>query len=424
VSKVDFSQDKLSDILSRIPKFANKRIAIRVTPAAAKKIRQGHPWLFERAVTHQSFDGRPGDLAVIFDKKRRFLAIGLYDPHSPIRVRILHTGKPVSIGMPWFLDKISSAIKLRAPLLDQPEPRQTTGCRLVNGENDGLPGLILDRYENTIVIKLYTPAWLPHLEDVLPALPIADRIILRFSRMLASHPQYLFGLEDGIVVTGSYLDGQVLFWENGLRFEADPIRGQKTGFFFDQRDNRSRVERLAAGKDVLNVFSYTGGFSVYAARGGARSVVSVDSSEDALAVAQRNWSHNRQVLSVGKSVHTTRAEDAFVGLARMAQEGRHFDMVILDPPAFAQKKKHIERALSAYRRLTRLGVSILKKGGILVQASCSSRVSADDFFNQIHIAADQSGRPLIEIERTGHALDHPITYPEGKYLKCLFAKTA
>ncbi len=412
----------VTEILSSIPRIAEKRIAMRVTPAASRALRHGHPWLFEGAITKQSFAGVAGDLAVIFDKKRCFLAIGLYDPDSPIRVRILHAGKPVLINRQWFQDKIATASAVRCPLRTQPVSRRTTGCRLIHGENDGLPGLILDRYENTLVLKLYTPAWVPHLHDILPALPAADRVILRLSRALTSKPERLYGLEEGMIVSGSALDGHVMFWENGLRFEAEPILGHKTGFYFDQRDNRARVEKLAGGKDVLNVFSYTGGFSVYAARGGARRVMSVDTSAAALAVATRNWNHNQQVPAVANSVHTTLAADAFETLARMAEQGRHFDMVILDPPAFAHKRKHLAKALSAYRRLAVLGINVLRKGGTLVQASCSSRVSADDFFDQINRGATEAGRSLVEIERTGHAVDHPISYPEGAYLKCLFAK--
>ena len=395
---------------------------MRATPEAERAIRHGHPWLFESAITQQSFAGKPGDLAVIFDKKRRFLAIGLFDPHAPIRVRILHTGDPVPIGRDWFRHKIASACSRRAPLLAQPAPRETTGCRLIHGENDGLPGFVLDRYENTLVIKLYLTAWLPHLRDLLPGLPAADRVILRLSRQIAARPQDLFGLEDGMLLSGAPMEGPVLFRENGLRFETDPVRGQKTGFFFDQRDNRARVERLTAGKEVLNVFAYTGGFSVYAARGGARSVVSVDSSAAALDTAIRNWRHNRHLPAIRHSAQTTLAEDAFEYLARAAAQGQQFDMVILDPPAFAQKKEQVNRALAAYRRLTISGLRVLKKDGILVAASCSSRVTAEDFYEQVHTAAAAIGRPLVDLERTGHAIDHPITFPEGAYLKCLFAK--
>ena len=172
------------------------------------------------------------------------------------------------------------------------------------------------------------------------------------------------------------------------------------------------------------MFAYTGGFSVYAARGGARRVVSVDSNAAALAAAKRNWTHNQHVYPVGVSLHTTLTEDAFEVLARLSAQGQRFNMVILDPPAFARKHKHIDHALAAYRRLTILGLSVLKKEGILVQASCSSRVSSEEFFNQIHLAAADTKRPLVEIARTGHALDHPISYPKGAYLKCLFAKAA
>jgi len=412
----------LSDPLANIPRIAEKRIALRITPEAERAIRQGHPWLFERAITRQSDDGSPGDIAVVFDRKRRFLAVGLFDPVSPIRVKILAAGKPASIGRHWFQQKIASACKLRAALLAQSAPRETTGCRLIHGENDGLPGLVLDRYENTLVLKLYTSVWLPHLREILPVLPAAERVILRLGRQLADQPGDLFGLEDGMVLSGDPIAGPVLFSENGLRFEADPVQGQKTGFFFDQRDNRSMVEDLAAGKEVLNVFAYTGGFSVYAARGGAERVVSVDSSAAALAAAERNWARNRQVFPIDGVAHTILVEDAFEVLPRLAAEGRRFDMVILDPPAFARAHHQVERALAAYRRLTILGLGVLKKDGILVQASCSSRVTADDFFKQIHQAARMSGRPLVELARTGHAVDHPISYPEGAYLKCLFAK--
>ena len=172
------------------------------------------------------------------------------------------------------------------------------------------------------------------------------------------------------------------------------------------------------------MFAYTGGFSVYAARGGARRVVSVDTNAAALAAANRNWTHNQQVYPLGDSLHTTIAEDAFEVLARLSAQGQLFDMVILDPPAFAQKHKQVNRALAAYRRLTILGLSVLKKEGILVQASCSSRVTSEEFFKQIHLAAADARRPLVELARTGHPLDHPISYPEGTYLKCMFAKAA
>jgi 23S rRNA (cytosine1962-C5)-methyltransferase len=410
-------------MLSHVPEPTARRIAIHVTPAAERAIRQGHPWVFDQAIRRQSCEGRPGDLAVIFDRQRRFLAVGLYDPCSSIRVRILQRGEPAVIGQDWFQARLMEAAQLRTPLQEE---GHTTGCRLVHGENDGLPGLVVDRYDQMLVLKLYTPAWLVHLREVLSALADvvpAERLVLRLGRTVQVRSEHLHGLSDGLVLFGPELDGPVVFREHGLRFEADPVHGQKTGFFLDQRENRARVEKLARGKTVLNVFSYTGGFSVYAARGGARAVVSIDVSRPALAAVARNFALNCDHPDVAAvaATHEALAEDAFEALARLGSDGRRFDLVIVDPPAFAKKQAEVERALSAYERLTHLGLGVLQPGGTLVMASCSSRVGADEFFTTVHRAAERAGRPLREIERTGHPLDHPIGFKEGAYLKCFFA---
>lgn len=412
--------------LSQLPVRAERHLALRVSAAAERALRHGHPWCFEQAIIQQSHEGAPGDLAVIFDSKRNFLAVGLYDPTSVIRVRILEHGKPAPIDPAWFAARLAQAARLRQPLQQQPAEKATTGYRLVHGENDGLPGLVIDRYADTLVLKLYTLAWLPHLQDICAGLaafhPPARRLILRLNRALQEQPDYLFGLRDGQILSGPALDGPILFQENGLIFECDPIQGQKTGFFLDQRDNRARVELLAAGKSVLNVFAYTGGFSVYAARGGARQVVSVDLSAPACEAARRNMRHNQQHPTVAATAHETIAADAFAVLEQMAIRRQLFDLVILDPPMFAQNQTQIAAALSAYQRLTRLGLNVLQPGGVLVQASCSSRIDAETFFTGVHQTARQFGRPLQELQRTTHTLDHPITYPEGAYLKCLFAR--
>ncbi|MCA9921424.1 MAG: class I SAM-dependent methyltransferase [Anaerolineales bacterium] len=414
--------------LEQIRPPAAKRLAVRVTPAAEKAVRSGHPWLFDRGVSAVSENSRSGDLAVVFDRKKRFLAIGLYDPDSPIRVRILHHGKPAQIGAAWFRQQVETAVQRRDVLFNE----QTTGYRLVYGANDGLEGLVVDRYDQTVVLKLYTAAWLPHLRHVLPALVTAvspERVVLRLSRTAAAD-ELLCGLENGSVLYGAPLVGPVLFRENGLAFTADVVKGQKTGFFLDQRENRARVESLAAGRSVLNVFAYTGGFSLYAARGGAREVVSLDQSEPALAMAVQNFELNggntavSAALNAGVSAakHELIAGDAFQELTKLAEVGRLFDMVIIDPPSFAHSQAQVERALRAYARLVRLGLRVLRHGGILVMASCSSRVTAEMFFELVHETALEVKRPLIEIERTGHAPDHPITFKEAAYLKCLFAE--
>jgi 23S rRNA (cytosine1962-C5)-methyltransferase len=417
--------DPLINALQDIRPPSSRNIALRVTPEAERAVNQGHPWVYDQAIIHQSHEGHPGDLAVIFDRKRRFLAAGLYDPHSFIRVRVLQTRKPVPIDRDWIHEKLAAAFQLRAPLYELPSERITTGLRLVHGENDGLPGLIIDRYDQTLVLKLYTSAWIPRLAEVLDSLPdivSIERLVLRLSRALFRKSEVLHGLKDGQILSGPALEGPVLFWENGLRFEADLVHGQKTGFFFDQRENRARVENFVRGKTVLNVFAYTGGFSVYAARGGAVQITGLDSSRPALEAAARNFRHNLEVPGVGSAQHKTLEADAFEALERLAANGHRFEVVIIDPPAFAQKSTQTAAALSAYERLTALGLRVLSRGGILVQASCSSRVEAGAFFEAVQRAATRAGRALREIERTGHPLDHPITFKEGAYLNCLFGE--
>jgi 23S rRNA (cytosine1962-C5)-methyltransferase len=404
-----------STSLSQLPSAAAKRIAVRITPPAGRALRQGHPWVFDQSISEQSHTGAPGDLAVIFDDKRRFLAIGLYDPTSTIRVRILQLREPATINADWFQNRLVTATRLRAAL----DEKNTTGYRLVHGENDGLPGLVLDRYADTLVLKLYTPVWIPHLKDFCAALAQvspATYLILRLNRSLQKQTEFLHGLRDGMTLSLHAPPSLILFKENGLIFESDPVHGQKTGFFLDQRENRARVEKLSRDKSVLNVFAYTGGFSVYAARGEAKEVVSVDVSSPALEAAVRNMAHNKLTVP-----HETIAEDAFEVLARMASQKRLFDVVIIDPPMFAHSEKQIAAALSAYRKLTRLGLGVSRHGGTLVQASCSSRVDTHTFFESVHQSAKEAGRRLTELERTGHAIDHPISYKEGAYLKCLFA---
>ncbi len=411
----------LVDPLSAIPPPAVKRLALRVTPAAQRALRQGHPWLFDQSITQQRGQGHPGDLAVVFDERRQFLAIGLYDPTSPLRVRVLQHAIPEVIDQAWFRHRLDRAAVVRAGL-----PAQgTTGYRLVHGENDGLPGLVIDRYAGVLVLKLYSVAWVPWLRDLRSALAEvqpADAVVLRLSRAVQRQPEALFGLVDGIVLAGEMVGDAVLFSEYGLHFEANVRQGQKTGFFLDQRENRARVEKLAAGRTTLNVFAYSGGFSLYAARGGAVEIVSLDLSAPALAAAQRNFALNQHIPAVAVAQHDVLVADAFVALGDLRRARRRFDLVIVDPPAMAKQASEIARARLAYSRLTELALGVLTTGGTLVMSSCSSRVDADTFFATINQAARQAGRPLRERERTGHPIDHPVRFPEGAYLKCLFAE--
>lgn len=407
--------------LAQIPSPSEKRVALHVSPAAERAIQQGHPWVYESGIAKQKGNGRSGDIAVLFSRKNKFLAVGLYDLHGPIRVRVLHQGSSATIDKAWWLAQLTKAAQRREPLLST----QTDGYRLVHGENDGFPGLIIDRYGGTYVLKLYSTAWVPHLRDVVASLITIshpERIVLRLNRSVENYGDELHGLYNGEILVGEPISMPTHFQENGVWFAADVVDGQKTGFFLDQRDNRARVETLAAGKSVLNVFAYSGGFSLYAARGGATEVSSLDISEPALQAATYNFTLNMANPAVAAANHELILGDAFAEMADLKHNGRSFDIVIIDPPSFAKKQAEVERAIGAYRRLVKLGLALLRPGGTLVMASCSSRVSADAFFEMVAETAQGEKRPLQEIETTRHALDHPITFPEGAYLKCLFAK--
>lgn len=407
------------DRLAAVSPPSERRMAVRVSPDALRQIRGGHPWVFDGSIRSLSHEGETGDLAVVFDDDRRFAAIGLFDPDSPIRVRIVHAGRPQTIDRSFWDERIGVALDRRRSLTDDDS---TTGYRCVHGENDGLPGLVVDRYDDTAVVKLYTAAWFPHLRDVLG--PLVDRIgatrvVLRTSRQVAAaSPE---GLGDGAVLVGDLPDGPVRFLEHGLAFEADVVHGQKTGHFLDQRENRRRVGALSHGARVLDVFCCTGGFSVHAAAGGASSVHSVDLSRPALETATRNMALNDGRRPVAASEHRTTCGDAFEVLEAMASRGERYDVVVIDPPSFASRQDQIDRALRGYAHLTRLGLAVTRPGGTLVQSSCSSRVDAERFHRVVRDSASAAGITLDEVERTTHPVDHPIGFPEGAYLKTLFA---
>ena len=397
------------------------RLRLRVTATAESLIRGGHPWLYDASIREQNRAGQPGELAVIYDRRDRFLALGLYDPLSPIRVRVLHHGKPATADDAWWRARLQAALARRDGLFDA----QTTGYRCLSGESDGWPGIVLDRYDTTYVLKLYTAAWLPRVGEVvgwLLEMLQPERLILRLSRNIQSLAEQQFNLRDGQVLRGSVPDGPVVFLETGIRFEAEVVRGQKTGFFLDQRENRRRVEALAAGRDVLNAFSFSGGFSLYAARGGARSTTDLDISPHALDSARRNFALNAADPHIAACRHECAQADTFNWLG--ASSRADFDLVILDPPSLAKRETERAGAIQAYRKLTELGLPRLRRGGILVAASCSAHVSTGEFFTAVLDALHASRRPFAELIRATHAPDHPATFPEAQYLKCLFARLA
>lgn len=394
------------------------RVAVRVTAAAARHVRSGHPWLFESSITSVAgTSAEPGDLAVVFDPQRRFAGVGLWDPTSPIRVRLLHHGQPATIDTTWWRQRLAAAIDRRSPLAHS---GTTTGYRLVHGENDGFGGLVVDRYDATVVLKVYTPVWFPHLPlliDALVDLTAAERVVVRTARSLRLHDTFA----DGTTVVGAPPSGPVPFLEHGLTFLADVVRGHKTGHFFDQRDNRHLVAGHCAGKRVLDVCSATGGFTVHAAAAGATSVHALDVSAAALSALEANVAGNRRHLDVSRCRVSTAVGDAFDSMDRLIAQGEQFDVVVVDPPSMASNAAQVERAQRAYFRFAERALRLVADGGLLFQASCTSRVSADDLHTIVQRAARHAEVRLNVLRRTGHALDHPITFTEGAYLKGLLA---
>lgn len=429
----------------------SRSLALRLRGPGERAVRDGHPWVFEGSV--RSVDGSgptptAGDVGVVFDRKGRFLAAGLYDPDDVVRLRILAMGTPTRVGRALFVQRLQEALQRRAPLMSPDGGASgrmvTDGFRVVNGEGDGLPGVIVDRYGDTVVLKLYSAAWLPRLRDLIPAMVEAlapASLVGLVSRRVGAHPLCPDELRMGALLHGADPGSAVPFRENGFTLEAHPLEGHKTGFYLDQRENRQRVEdearRLAGERGslrALNVFSYSGGFSLYAARGGlagvdgvsgggptpggAVEVVSVDTAGPALRQARRHFALNQAEL--GQALHRTVEGDAFQILDGMTGEEGAFHLIILDPPSFATRKEQRDGALAAYGRLTRAALPLLAPGGTLVQASCSSRVEPEAFYRVIRRSVLESGRRLEGEARWGHALDHPIGLPEGEYLKCLF----
>lgn len=396
------------------------RLRLRLSATAESIVRGGHPWIFADSVKEQNRSGMAGELAIVFDRHDKFLAVGFFDPDSPIRVRILHVGKPLTVDREFWRARLDAAVERRAGLFDE----LTTGYRVINGESDGWPGLVLDRYDTTLVLKIYAAAWLERLAEItelIQARLSPEQIVLRVSRNLE---QRLPGRRDGELLfgrrAGSEAGAPVVFSENGIRFEADVWKGQKTGFFLDQRENRRLVETFAHGRAVLNAFSFSGGFSLYAARGGARSVTDLDISGHALDSARRNFALNVGDKTIAAGSHESIQADAFEWLAGNAE--RHFDLVVLDPPSLAKREVERAGAIRAYARLAESGIRQLRPGGILVACSCSAHVSAEEFFGAVRQAARKSGRPFSELRTTRHAPDHHATFPEAEYLKGIYLK--
>ncbi|MBQ3313548.1 MAG: class I SAM-dependent rRNA methyltransferase [Prevotella sp.] len=368
-----------------------------------------HPWVFSGAIAQADDDLKDGDLVRVLTNHGDFIAVGHFQMGS-IAVRVL-SFRDVDIDADFWASRLASALKVRQSIGIADNPQNNT-YRLVHGEGDNLPGLIIDVYDRTAVMQAHSIGMHLQRKQIAEQLVkvMGSRIDNVYYKSETTLP-FMDDMENGFVYGGS---DDIVALENGLTFYVAWLRGQKTGFFVDQRDNRSLLERYSAGKSVLNMFCYTGGFSVYAMRGGAKLVHSVDSSAKAIELTNRNVALNFE----GDQRHEAFCEDAFKYLE---QAGNNYDLIILDPPAFAKHRGALHNALKGYTRLNNKAFQKIQPGGILFTFSCSQVVTKDHFRNAVFTAAAQAGRKVRILHQLHQPADHPIIiyHPEGEYLKGL-----
>ena len=388
-----------------------KHCKVFLKPKKEESLLRFHPWVFSGAI--QSFESQPeeGDLVEVYGANNRYLGIGHFQIGS-IAVRIL-SFQQQEIDQAFWENRIRIAYELRKTLRLTASEHNNT-YRLVHGEGDNLPGLVIDMYAHTAVMQAHSVGMHLARHQIAEALKqiLGDTLQNIYYKSEATLPYKAnLGSEDGYLLGGDVED---IALENGLRFCVDWQKGQKTGFFVDQRENRSLLEHYAKDRAVLNMFCYTGGFSFYAMRGGAKVVHSVDSSAKAIALTNKNVSLNFP----GDPRHQAFAEDAFKYLEHM---GSNYDLIILDPPAFAKHKDVLRNALQGYRKLNAIAFEKIKPGGILFTFSCSQVVNKEHFRLAVFSAAAQSGRSVRILHQLTQPADHPVNiyHPEGEYLKGL-----
>lgn len=377
-----------------------------------ESLKRFHPWIFSGAIAYAEGEPEEGEVVDVYTSKKEFIACGHFQIGS-IAVRVLSFAQE-TVDHAFWVRKLESARALRVALGLIGNP-QTDTYRLVHGEGDNLPGLIIDIYGSTAVMQAHSAGMhvcrLEIADALIQVMGDTVRNIYYKSETTLPFKADLLAKENGFIKGGS-TDNVAM--ENGLRFHVDWLKGQKTGFFVDQRENRYLLERYASGRNVLNMFCYTGGFSVYAMRGGAASVHSVDSSSKAVDLTRANVELNFP----GDARHEAYAEDAFKFLDAMDSR---YDLIVLDPPAFAKHKDALRQALKGYTRLNAKAFSKIRPGGILFTFSCSQVVSKDNFRTAVFTAAAQSGRKVRILHQLHQPADHPINiyHPEGEYLKGL-----
>ena len=384
---------------------------IQLRHGKAESLKRFHPWIFSGAIQRMPDNLTEGQLVRVIDHKGDFLAIGHYQIGS-IAIRVLSFVER-KIDNEFWKERLSEAFNMRCSIgLVGREDNNT--LRLVHGEGDQLPGLIIDLYGKTAVMQAHSVGMHLYRKEIAAALiDVCKGIIENVYNKTETTLPFKADLheKDGFIIGGNEDNIAI---EYGLKFHIDWLRGQKTGFFIDQRENRKLLEQYSIGKNVLNMFCYTGGFSVYALRGGATRVTSVDSSAKAIDLTRANAELNFP----GDSRHDAYAEDAFKFLERA---GDDYELIVLDPPAFAKHKGALRNALKGYTRLNAIAISKIRKGGIIFTFSCSQAVNKDQFRLAVFTAAAQAGRHVRILHQLHQPADHPINiyHPEGEYLKGL-----
>ncbi len=399
--------------LVRRSNFDKHPLKLRLARNLTRSVKRGHPWVFADAL--RSLPAAPaGAQAVLLDnKKGREIARGFYDPNSPLAFRVCRVEQGQALDEIWAKAQMRRALELRRSFFDE----QTTGFRLFNGEGDGLPGLVCDVYGDAAVIRLDGEGASGFWDAQGIAEWVADALSLRC--VLQRRERRRQGKKGSAaserVLVGVAPREPVSFVENGVHFRVDISRGQKTGFFLDQRGNRQRIRNFAAGKRVLNVFGYTGGFSVYAGLGGAEHVTTVDLAKPAIEMANFHWQLNKLPPAGHKAV----TADAFEFLAASLGRKRTWELVILDPPSFAPSKDTVVKGLSAYKNLAAAGVKVTAPDGILALASCSSHINLEMFLNACEEGISMGRRRGTVLGIYGQPADHPspLLLPEFRYLK-------
>jgi 23S rRNA (cytosine1962-C5)-methyltransferase len=391
-----------------------KMIVVQLKPKKEESLLRFHPWVFSGAI--QKIEGQPteGELVRVLDSKRNFLGIGHYQIGS-IAVRIV-SFENTAIDKEFWATKIRNAYAMRCALGLVVENINNT-YRLVHGEGDSLPGLIVDIYHDTAVMQAHSIGMHESRVELAKAIvaEVAEVQNVYYKSETTLPFKAAITPENGYIIGGENVNLKAI--ENGLQFHVDWLRGQKTGFFVDQRENRSLLERYSNGKSVLNMFCYTGGFSVYAMRGGASLVHSVDSSEKAIYLTDINM----EISFPNDTRHTAYAQDAFKYLNSLHTLDQQYDLIILDPPAFAKHREALRNALKGYKRLNAKAFEQIKPGGILFTFSCSQVVSKEQFRLAVFSAAAESKRNVRILHQLSQPADHPINiyHPEGEYLKGL-----